>query len=87
MNREPKIKRNMMKMLKLLPLAILTAFLTIGLTACQTAKIKVLDPNTAVVKVPKAVPYTPPSDGFFVPESTMLRILNRLSDEDVFGKK
>jgi hypothetical protein len=34
----------------------------------------------------RAKVFTPQCDGYFVPDSTMLRLLDRLSEEEVFGK-
>lgn len=57
-----------------------------GLTGCLHPATKVLDPNTATVRVLKATPYTPPGDGYFVPDAKMLELLDRLSEKDVFAK-
>lgn len=62
---------------------MLASFLTVALTACQHTKI--LDPNTATVRMTKAVPFAPVSDGYFVPDSTMLKILDQLGEKDVSG--
>ncbi len=74
-----------MKTAKLLQMALLVTCLSLGSTGCLHPRTKVLDPNTTVVKIPKAVPFTPVSDGYFVPDSTMLRLLDQLSNKDVFG--
>lgn len=74
-----------MKIVKRLPTALLGICLLSGLTGCLAPRTKVLDPNSDPVRMAKGVPYGPPCDGYFVPDSTMLRILDRLSDKDVFG--
>lgn len=75
-----------MRIVKRLQTAMLATCLLAGLTGCLAPRTKVLDPNSDSVKVTKGTPYAPPCDGYFVPDSTMLRILDRLSDKDVFGK-
>lgn len=67
---------------------LLAICLSAGLTGCALLgrpATKVLDPNTAVVRMLKAAPYTPPCDGYFVPDATMLRVLDQLGEKDVFG--
>jgi hypothetical protein len=54
------------------------------LTGCLHPKV--LDPNRDPVRMLKAVPFTPVCDGYFVPDSKMLEILDRLSEKDVWGK-
>ena len=65
-------------------MAVLSICLTGGLTACRHTKV--IDPNTATVRMTKGLPFTPVSDGYFVPDATMLRVLDRLSEKDVFEK-
>ena len=59
--------------------------LSSALTACRHPRVKVIDPNTAVVRVEGTNTFTPPTPGYFVPDATMLRIMDRLSEKDVFG--
>lgn len=72
--------------MKRLRTALLVSCLSTGLIGCLHPKVKVLDPNTSVTRQLKGQMYIPPSDGYFVPDSTMLRILDRLSEKDVFGQ-
>jgi hypothetical protein len=75
---------NVPRTAKRLQRALLASFCCAALTGCVTTKI--LDPTTDPQPVQRNVPFTPPADGYFIPESTMLRILDRLSEKDVFGK-
>jgi hypothetical protein len=66
---------------------LLASCLSIGLTGCLHTQAKVLDPNTTVSPLlPRGTNFMTPSAGYFVPESTMLRLLDRLSEREVFGK-
>lgn len=62
---------------------MLVLCLSIGLTAC--VRTKVIDPNTTPVRMPAGQPTTPAVDGYFVPDATMLRILDRAAELDVWG--
>jgi hypothetical protein len=69
---------------RLMPL-ILIACSTSGLTGCAH-RLVVLPADKTVVRLPAGKPYTPSSDGYFVPQGRMQDILDRLSEKDVFGK-
>lgn len=69
-----------MRTRRLLRTALLAICLSTGLTACRHVKVVVIDQNTTVVRITNGVP------GYFVPDATMKRILDRLSEEEVFGK-
>lgn len=71
-------------MKKLLLTALLASGLIVSLTGCLSPRA--IDPNTTTVRTPKAVPFTPVCDGYFVPDSRMHQILNLLSEKDVFDK-
>lgn len=75
-----------MKTVRLLSAALLAICLSSGLIACRHLPVKVIDPNTTVSRLPAGTNYVAPVDGYFVPDATMLRILDRLSEKDVFGK-
>ena len=74
-----------MKTVRLLRTALLASCLISGLTGCLHPKTKVLDPNTDPVRMFKGTNYAPVCDGYFVPDSKMLQILDRLTEKDVFG--
>jgi hypothetical protein len=46
----------------------------------------VLPADRVVVPMPAGKPYTPASDGYFVPKARMQDILDRLSEKDVMGQ-
>lgn len=64
--------------------ALLALVWTASLTGCTSPRL--IDPNMTTQRVIKAVPFTPPSDGYFVPDSRMRQILDLLTEKDVFGK-
>ena len=74
-----------MRTRSLLRMALLASCLMSGLTGCLHPAVKVLDPNTAVTRALKGAALVPPCDGYFVPDATMLRIEDRLSEKDVWG--
>ncbi len=65
---------------------LLAICLMSGLAGCLHPRTKVIDPNTEVCRLPSGTNWTTPRDGYFVPDATMLRILDRLSEKDVYGK-
>ena len=84
MIRETKSQNRKTRTGKRLLMGLLAICLTSGLTACRATKV--IDPNTATVRMTKGQPFTPVCDGYFLPDSVMLRVLDRLSEKDVFGK-
>lgn len=73
-----------MKTARLLQTALLAIFLGSVSIGCRATKV--LDPTTDPQRIKKRVPFTPPVDGYFLPDATMLRVLDHLSEKDVFGK-
>lgn len=47
---------------------------------CATSKVVVIPGDKAVVYMPAGKPYTPASDGFFVPQARMQQILHDQAD-------
>lgn len=87
MTRVTNCKPNSMKTAKPLLTALLVSCSMSGLTGCTLLpKAKVLDPNRDAARMSRDVPYTPPCDGYFVPDARMLELLDKLSQKDVFGK-
>ena len=84
---ERKTKRNVKKIAQLLPLALLATCLSLGSISCRQVQVKVLSPETSVTRLLIGTNYTPVVDGYFVPDATMLRILDQLGEKSVFGTK
>ena len=59
-----------------------------GLTGCGLLrpKVMVLSADRVVAPMTAGQPYTPASDGYFVPKARMQDILDRLSQKDVMGQ-
>ena len=70
-----------MRSLTLILTSLIACSMT-GLTGCAQ-RIKVLAADKVVVPMHTGQPYTPASDGYFVPKARMLDILDRLSAKDV----
>lgn len=64
-------------------LALLAICCSAVLAACS--HVKVIDPNTTIVQVKAGTTNVPAVDGYFVPEATMLRLMDRLSEIEVWG--
>ncbi|HEV2391076.1 MAG TPA: hypothetical protein VG146_01800 [Verrucomicrobiae bacterium] len=80
-----KIKMHATKTGRRLPMVLLAICLTAGLTGCLHPQVKVIDPTTTVQRLPRGTNVTACVDGYFVPDATMLRILDHLGELDVFG--
>ena len=52
------------------------ALLSLTFVACHT--VNVIDGNKQVLRLPKAEPFTPSIDGYFVPDARMREILHEL---------
>ena len=62
----------------------LTLASSICLTAC-VHRTTVLAADRVVVGVKAGEPYTPVSDGYFVPKARMQDLMDRLSEKEIFG--
>lgn len=74
-----------MRIVRRLGPVMLGSCLAIGLIGCAHPAPKVLDPCSDPVRLPKGTNWTAVTDGYFVPDATMLRILDHLSEQDVWG--
>lgn len=87
MIQETKVKRRAQRIARQLLTAMLASCLTAGLIGCALMKPRatVIDPNTQVIRLTARTNYAAPCNGYFVPDATMLRVLDRLTEKDVFG--
>lgn len=67
-------------------MALVAISLSAGSIGCRHPGPKLIDPNTTVVRLQGTNVFTPPVPGYFVPDATYLRILDRLSEKEVYGK-
>jgi hypothetical protein len=85
-----KTKSRKRRIARLLRRALPAGFLSIGLTSCalfQKPAVKVIDPNTTVMRVARGTNFQALVDGYFVPDATMWRILDQLGEKSVFGEE
>lgn len=73
-------------MLKLWQMALLATCLCSVSTGCQGPKVKLIDPTTTPERVTVGQQYNPPCDGYFVPDATLHRVLDQVTEKDVFGQ-
>lgn len=78
MTRTRSARKNEPRMKKRLLTALLAAVLSLCWTGCQSPKV--IDPYSSIIRLPAGKPYTPPADGYFVPDARMRQILDRLSE-------
>jgi len=64
-------------------LALLVICCSAVLAACS--HVRVIDPNTSIVQVTAGTTNVAPVNGYFVPDATMLRLMDRLSELEVWG--
>ena len=74
----PKLSSNVkgMKMRKSLILVVIATLMPV-LQSCTT--VKLISGDKWIVRMPAGVPYTPASDGFFVPKAKMLEMWDDLA--------